>query len=66
VGALPKRKISTARRGMRRSHDALTKVNLVACPNCHEMRLPHHVCPKCGYYRGTEVIEMKEKPKKAE
>ncbi|MBC7243209.1 MAG: 50S ribosomal protein L32 [Anaerolineae bacterium] len=62
MGALPKRKVSTVRRGNRRSHHALKKINLVPCPNCHKLRLPHHICPHCGHYRGVEVIEVaKEK-----
>lgn len=61
MGALPKRKVSGARRGNRRGHDAVNKARLVACSNCHELRLPHRVCPNCGHYRGVEVVEMKAK-----
>ncbi len=62
---LPKRKISKGRRDRRRAHDALKAVNLVQCSNCGEMRLPHTVCPSCGYYQGREVIEHeKEKENK--
>ncbi len=31
------------------SHDALTPIGLAECPNCHERKLPHRACPKCGY-----------------
>lgn len=58
----PKRKLSRGRRDRRRSHLALKGTQLVACPQCHEMRLPHHVCPNCGTYDGVEVLE-KEKTK---
>ncbi len=62
---LPKRKISKGRRDRRRAHDALKAVNLVQCSNCGEMRLPHTVCPSCGYYQGREVIAIeKEKENK--
>lgn len=57
----PKRKISKGRRDRRRAHDALESRNLVLCPNCGEMRLPHTVCPNCGHYKGREIIEVKEK-----
>jgi len=60
----PKRKHSKGKRDRRRSHDALTAPNLVACSNCGEPRPPHTVCPKCGYYEGKEVIEMKKEEKK--
>lgn len=33
-------------------------VNLVKCSNCNEMRQAHHMCPKCGHYRGRQVIDM--------
>jgi large subunit ribosomal protein L32 len=59
----PKRKHSSGRRDRRRAHDALELKNLVACPNCGELRLPHRVCPNCGHYKGREVVEM-EKEKK--
>lgn len=26
------------------------------CPQCHEPKLPHRVCPNCNYYDGKEVI----------
>jgi large subunit ribosomal protein L32 len=28
------------------------------------MRLPHTVCPKCGYYQGREVIAVAKEEKK--
>ncbi|OGO63459.1 MAG: 50S ribosomal protein L32 [Chloroflexi bacterium RBG_19FT_COMBO_55_16] len=60
----PKRKHSQGRRDRRRAHDALSPKNLVQCPNCGEMRLPHRICPNCGHYQGREVIEAKEEKKK--
>ena len=41
----------------------ITPIDLVACSNCGEMRLPHSVCPNCGHYKGREVVS-KEKTKK--
>jgi large subunit ribosomal protein L32 len=55
---LPKRKISKGRRDRRRAHDALIARKLVYCTNCGEMRLPHHVCPHCGHYKGREVVSV--------
>ncbi len=59
---LPKRKLSKGRRDRRRSHLALNASHLVACPNCHKMRLPHHVCPYCGHYEGEEIFTVESKP----
>ena len=64
MAPLPKRKISRGRQHRRRSHMALGRPKLVACPQCHELRFPHHICPSCGSYKGAEVIEMKKKEKK--
>jgi len=64
VGALPKRKVSKGRRDRRRSHHALKRPQLIACPQCHKPMLPYHVCPSCGTYQGVKVIEVKEKKKK--
>ena len=41
--AVPKSKVTRAKRGMRRSHDALVAGNPNECPNCGELRRPHHV-----------------------
>lgn len=57
---LPKRKLSKGRRDRRRSQDALAAKNLVVCSNCGEMRLPHTVCPKCGFYKGREVVAIEK------
>jgi len=59
----PKRKHSKGRRDRRRSQDAMTPVALVACSNCGEMTRQHTVCPKCGHYRGREVVEVKKEKK---
>ncbi|OQY20747.1 MAG: 50S ribosomal protein L32 [Anaerolineaceae bacterium 4572_32.1] len=63
MGAVPKIKISKARRDRRRTHDALPTPALVTCPQCHEYKLPHRVCPSCGSYRGVQVVEVKTKNK---
>ncbi len=60
----PKRKHSSGRRDRRRAHDALEPTALVQCSNCGEMRLPHNVCPKCGHYKGREIINHEEEKKK--
>ncbi|MHB8572239.1 MAG: 50S ribosomal protein L32 [Candidatus Dormibacteria bacterium] len=55
--ALPKEKKSHSRTRQRRAHQALTKLNLVACPQCKHARPPHVICPNCGSYNGREVIK---------
>ena len=58
--ANPKRKWSKARTGKRRSQWKLSVPNLVSCPQCHELKLPHRVCRACGYYNGRVVINIKK------
>lgn len=55
--AVPKKKTSKSRRNMRRSHHALASPARVECPNCGELKRPHHVCGHCGHYGGREVVQ---------
>lgn len=57
--AVQQNKKSRARRGMRRSHDGLTKPTLSVDPTTGETHLRHHVTAD-GYYRGRKVVEMGE------
>jgi large subunit ribosomal protein L32 len=54
--AVPKRKTSPSRRGMRRSHQAVQSETFAECGNCGELKRPHHVCSHCGHYDGREVV----------
>jgi large subunit ribosomal protein L32 len=58
--AVPKRKTSPSKRNMRRSHHALTPDAHAECPNCGELKRPHHVCSACGHYDGREVVAAVE------
>ena len=61
---LTERKFSHGRTHRRRAHDALALPKLVECPHCKTPRLPHQVCPSCGYYKGVEVVKHENKEKK--
>ncbi len=64
--AVPKRKVSQARRNSRAAANVnLKNPALAECSHCHELKPSHVVCPKCGYYDGQPVVIKKEK-KKAE
>lgn len=55
--AVPKSKVSKARRDKRRSsHWKLTAPAIAQCPSCGAYHLPHRVCKACGKYKGREVI----------
>ena len=47
--AVPKGKISKARKHSRRANWKL-----------HQMKLAHRVCKHCGYYKGVQVVNMDE------
>lgn len=57
--AVPKRKTTPAKRGMRRSTDALKAKAYVEDKDSGELRRPHHVDLKSGMYRGRQILEPK-------
>ena len=57
--AVQKSKKSASRRGMRRSHDAISNSTLSIEPITGETHRRHHMSAD-GYYRGRKVIETKE------
>lgn len=56
--AVPKKKTSKSRRGMRRAHDKLSKVNVVEDATTGELKRPHHVSSD-GHYKGRQVTTSK-------
>ncbi len=59
--AVPFRRVSKTKKGMRRSHQALSVSGMIACPNCGELTLAHRVCSNCGYYKGKQVVNVEKK-----
>jgi len=57
--AVPKRKVSPSKRGMRRSADALKAPTYMEDKDSGELRRPHHIDLKSGMYRGRQVISKK-------
>jgi len=56
--AVPKRKTSVSRKRMRRSHHALSSVNLIEDKKSGEFRRSHHVDLKSGYYNGKKILDL--------
>jgi len=54
--AVQKSRKTPSRRGMHRSHDALTAPALSSDPQSGETHLRHRITPD-GFYRGRRVIE---------
>lgn len=56
--AVQQARMTPSKRGMRRSHDALTPPTLSIEPTSGEVHRRHHVSPD-GFYRGRQVIVPK-------
>jgi large subunit ribosomal protein L32 len=57
--AVPKRKTSKAKsRSRRASNWVLKRPARSLCPKCNESKLPHVVCPTCGWYGGRQAVEV--------
>ncbi len=55
--AVPRAKTSKARTRRRRGINMRLKApHLVECSSCGNLIMSHRVCPKCGFYRGRQVI----------
>lgn len=55
--AVPKKRKTKSKIGMRRSHDSLKSVHAVKCGQCKKLIPGHTVCMYCGYYKGKEVVK---------
>lgn len=60
MAALPKRRLSSARRDRRRTQQALKSPALSICPKCKKAKRPHFACSYCGHY-GKVVKENTKK-----
>ena len=58
--AVPKRKTTPSKRGMRRAADALKAPTYVEDKDSGELRRPHHIDLKSGMYRGRQILKTKE------
>ncbi len=66
--AVPKKKTSVSRKGLRRAgqHHKLYRKHPMNCPNCGDMTMPSKACPSCGTYKGKEVFTIKVKEEETE
>ena len=60
----PKRKHTGSRRDKRRANWRLTAATTSVCPRCGARKLPHRVCPACGFYKEELVLVKKDKKTK--
>jgi large subunit ribosomal protein L32 len=59
--ANPKHRHSKSRRDKRRTQkQKLAAPNLAVCPQCQEVKKPHHACLSCGTYNGREIVTVQQ------
>ena len=57
--AVPKRRTSKTVTHQRKAANMKKKApGISICPQCHEPKLPHRVCPNCNYYDGKDIMEQ--------
>ena len=54
--AVPRKKVSRSKRGMRRAHKTLSSPAYVENADSGEFHRPHHIDLKSGLYRGRQVL----------
>jgi len=57
--AVPRKKMSRSRIGMRRSGHKMKAATWVEDKKSGELKRPHHIDLKSGMYRGRQVLEPK-------
>jgi large subunit ribosomal protein L32 len=55
---VPKRKTSKMRLRIRKAANRWKPPLLGKCGQCGSSKLPHLVCPNCGYYKGRQVLTV--------
>ena len=57
--AVPKKKTSKMKSRTRRASNWTLKVPPSSvCPQCAQAKLPHVVCPNCGWYGGRQALDV--------
>jgi large subunit ribosomal protein L32 len=57
--AVPRNRVSNARKNSRRAHHAKKPKQLGTCGNCSAIKVSHVICPSCGFYAGRQVLAPK-------
>lgn len=56
--AVPRNRLSNARKNSKRSHHAKKPKSFAVCPKCDAARLPHTICQSCGSYGDRVVLNV--------
>ncbi|MEX0962135.1 MAG: 50S ribosomal protein L32 [Simkaniaceae bacterium] len=58
--AVPRNRVSNARKNSRRAHDAKRPVSVGRCSACGSPCRSHRACSSCGNYKGRSILSPKE------
>lgn len=58
--AVPRNRLSNARKNSKRAHHAKKPKNATSCSNCNALKLPHVICSSCGAYNGRVIVNKKD------
>ena len=61
--AVPRNRMSNARKNSKRAHHAKQPKNCTPRTNCGSACLSHRMCVSCGYYNSRSVIKTEEEKK---
>ncbi len=56
--AVPKRKTTRSKKGMRRSHHRIRANNIIEDKKTGEYKLSHHIDLKTGFYNGKKILDI--------
>ena len=59
--AVPKRKTSSSKKNMRRSHLGIKQINIVLDKESGEPRISHRIDTSTGMYNGKQILKNKSK-----
>lgn len=62
--AVPRNRSSNARKNSRSAHCALKPKSLSKCSNCGKTKMPHRICPYCGFYANRVIISQESESEK--
>lgn len=62
--AVPKKRRSKSKKRALRSQFKIEPKGLTKCSNCGALIIPHRACSFCGFYKGKQVVVIKEKQTK--
>ena len=59
--AVPRNRLSNARKNSKRAHHAKKPKMTTSCTNCSATRLPHTICASCGAYGERMILVQEDK-----